>query len=76
MIKFEKDEIYTAVLNEQYVYAKCIDIFYIEESPYAMFEVENNPELIYWGKIKRCSLMGGGMQETIINDELSVYSGE
>lgn len=76
MIKFEKDEIYTAVLNDKFVYAKCTDIFYIEDNPYAMFEIDDNPELIYWGPIKKCTLMGGGMQETIQNDDLSVYSGD
>ena len=77
MIKFEVDCTYTAKLNDQFVDATCIDIFCNSRGELtAMFEINDNPYLIYWGKIKRCKMLGGGYQETIANEELSVYSGD
>lgn len=76
MIEFEVDCTYTAKLNNQSVNATCIDILYNSKGELsAIFEINDNPYLVYWGKVKRCR-RNGSYQETIANEELSVYSGD
>ena len=77
--EFRVNETYTARLknNNKIVSAKCTLIDTCRQGYRAYFEIDNDPEAIYWGPItyKFCPI-GRYLTETIENDDLSVFAGD